>query len=61
MTIGDSHWEPILRAIVVVRVLVCYGFGVAIDCSLCMLHDMCFSLLFILTNNTHCNNIEKLD
>ena len=53
MTIGDSHREPILRIVVAAGVLGCYGFGVAVDCSLCMLHDMLFSLLFILTNSTH--------
>ena len=50
---GDSLREPILRDVVAVGVLVYYGFGVAVDCSLCMLHDMWFSLIFMVTNSTH--------
>ena len=53
MTVGDNHREPILRAEVATDVLVFYGFGVEVDCSLCMLHDMWVSLIFMLTNNTH--------
>ena len=61
MTVGDSRREPILRVEVAAGVLVCYGFGVAVDCRLCMLHDMWFSLIFMVTNSTHIISTEKVD